>query len=189
MRRNTLTKNDLFRAAIREPLRDALPLGAVMFVLLLVLELLIYHGAPLSRLVLLSVSLAVGFTLLYVATLCCSVLPGLLLLRRQEKRLGFSFSEEGLTKIQPSNKWYLFSDHAKVLAFRRGFIRKVGTPSRNGKIVAWMMIEDLDGKHHTVRTPSMDEAEDLLRWLNREEEYFDPDGFQDFTNYCNRKQG
>lgn len=36
--------------------------------------------------------------------------------------------------------------------------------------MAQMMIEDLDGKCHTVRTPSMDEAEDLLRWLKGETE-------------------
>ena len=165
---HTLTKYDLFRAALRKPLRDALPLLAVMFVFFFLAELLLYHVAP--KLILSGACFAAGYTLFYVVILCCSILPGLLLLRRQEKRLGFSFADEGLTKIQPNHKWYLFCDHAKILAFRRGFIRKVGTPSKYGYYMAQMMIEDLDGKCHTVRTPSMDEAEDLLRWLKGETE-------------------
>ena len=96
---------------------------------------------------------------------CCLPFGGLLLLRRQEKILGFTFEEEGLTEIKTNEKWYLSCEGAKVLAIRGGFIRRAWKPQHVGNFLWKLRIEDTNGKCHIVKA-HLSDLEGLIDWLN-----------------------
>ena len=166
MKRNTaLTKYDLFRAAMREPLRETLPLIPFFFAGLFVWEAVVMHYGNTGRLLLFSAWFAAALWLFLAAVFCCSAAEGLRLLRWQEKSLGFTFEDEGLIEIKPTDKWYLSCKSAKVLAIRRGFIRKAWKPQRIGNFLWELRIEDINGKHHVVKA-HLSDLEELMDWLN-----------------------
>ena len=164
-KRRSLTRSDLFRAAIRKPLQETLPLIPLFFTVLFVWDIVVMHDRNTGRLLLFSVCLAVALWLLLAAILCCSAAGGLRLLRRQEKSLGFTFEDEGLTEIKPNDKWYLSCEGAKVLAIRRGFIRRAWKPQHVGNFLWKLRIEDTNGKCHIVKA-HLSDLEGLIDWLN-----------------------
>ena len=166
MKRNTaLTKYDLFRAAMREPLRETLALIPFFFAGLFVWETVVMHDRNTGRLLLFSACSAVSLWVFIALIFCSLAFDGLLLLHRQEKSLGFTFEDEGLTEIETNDKWYLSSEGARVLAIRRGFIRKVWKPHRVGNFLWKLRIEDINGKRHRVKGHISD-LEGLINWLN-----------------------
>ncbi len=134
-KRGSLTKFDLFRTALRRPLQETLPLIPLFFAVLFVWEAVVVHDRNTGRLLLFSACVATALWLFLAAILCCSAFGGLLLLRRQEKSLGFTFEEEGLTEIKTNDTWYLSCGCAKVLSIRRGFIRRAWKPQRIGNFL------------------------------------------------------
>ena len=163
-KRRSLTRSDLFRAAIRKPLQETLPLIPLFFAGLFVWEAVAMHDRNTGRLLLFSVCLAVALWLLLAAILCCSAAGGLRLLRRREKSRGCTLADAGLTEFEPNDKWYLSCEGAKVLAIRRGFIRKVWKPHRVGNFLWKLRIEDINGKCHIVKA-HLSDLEGLIDWL------------------------
>ena len=84
-KRGSLTKLDLFWAALRKPLRETLPLIPLFFAVLFVWEAVVVHDSNTGRLLLFSACFAAALWLFLAAIICCSAVDGLLLLRRQEK--------------------------------------------------------------------------------------------------------
>lgn len=164
-KRGCLTKFDLFRGAMCEPLRETLPLIPLFFAGLFVWEAVAMHDRNTGRLLLFNACFAVALWLLLAAIFCCSAIDGLLLLHRQEKSLGFTFGDEGLTEIKPNDKWYLSCEGAKVLAIRRGFISRAWKPHRVGNFLWKLRIEDINGKYHIVKA-HLSDLEGLMDWLN-----------------------
>ena len=164
-KRGSLTKFDLFRAAVRKPLRETLPLIPLFFAVLFVWEIVVMHDRNTGRLLLFSACFAVALWLFMVAILCFSTIDGLLLLHRQEKSFGFIFEDEGLTEIKPNDKWYLSCEGAKVLAIRRGFIRRAWIPQHVGNFLWKLRIENTNGKCHMVKA-HLSDLEELIDWLN-----------------------
>ena len=164
-KRGSLTKFDLFRTALRKPLRETLLLIPLFFAVLFVWEAVVVHDRNTGRLLLFSACVATALWLFLAAILCCSAAEGLRLLRRQEMSLEFTFEEEGLTEIKTNDTWYLSCEGAKVLAIRQGFIRKVWKPYRIGNFLWKMRIEDISGKRHVVKA-HLSNIEELMDWLN-----------------------
>ena len=164
-KRGSLTKFNLFRAALRKPLRETLPLFPLFFAGLFVWEAVVMHGRNTGRILLLSACIAATLWLFLAAIVCCTAIDGLLLLRRQERSLGFTFEDEGLTEIKPNDKWYLACEGAKVLAVRRGFIRRAWKPYRVGNFLWELRIEDISGKRHILKA-HLSDIEELVYWLN-----------------------
>ena len=165
MKRNTaLTKYDLFRAAMREPLRETLPLIPFVFAGLFVWETVVMHDRNTDRLLLFSACFAVALWVFIAVIFCCLAFDGLLLLHRQEESLGFTFEDEGLTEIETNDKWYLCCEGARVLAIRRGFIRRAWKPHRVGNSLWKLRIEDINGKRHIVKA-HLSDLEGLIDWL------------------------
>ena len=160
----SLTKSDLLRTAPHKPLRETLPLFPLFFAGLFVWEAVVMHERNTGRLLLSSACFAAALWLFLAAIICCSAIDGLLLLRQQEKTIGFTFEEEGLTEIKTNDKWYLSCKGAKVLAIRRGFIRKAWNPQRIGSFLWEMRIEDINGKRHVVKA-HLSDLEGLTDWL------------------------
>ena len=160
-----LTKFDLFRAALHKLLRETLLLIPFFFAVLFIWEAVVMHDRNTGRLLLFSACVAAALWLFVAAIICCSTAGSLLLLRYQEKCLGFTFEEEGLTKIKPNDKWYLYCGGARVLAIRRGFIRRAWKPQRIGNYLWKMRIEDINGKCHSVKA-HLSDIEKLMDWLN-----------------------
>ena len=166
MKRNTtLTKYNLFHAAMREPLRETLPLIPFVFAGLFVWETVVMHDRNTGRLLLFSACFAVALWVFMAAIFCCLAFDGLLLLYRQEMSLGFTFEDERLTEIETNDKWYLSCEGAKVLAIRRGYIRKVWKPHRVGNFLWKLRIEDINSKCHIVKA-HLSDLEGLIDWLN-----------------------
>lgn len=165
MKRNTtLTKYNLFHAAMREPLRETLPLIPFVFAGLFVWETVVMHDRNTGRLLLFSACFAVSLWVFIAVIFCCLAFDGLLLLHRQEKSLGFTFEDEGLTEIETNDKWYLCCEGARVLAIRRGFIRRAWKPHRVGNFLWKLRIEDINGKCHIVKA-HLSDLEGLIDWL------------------------
>ena len=163
--RGSLTKSDLLRAALHKPLQETMPLIPLFSARLFVWEAVVMHYGNTGRLLLFSAWFAAALWLFLAAVFCCSAAEGLRLLRWQEKSLGFTFEDEGLTEIETNDKWYLSCEGARVLAIRRGFIRKVWKPYRIGNFLWKMRIEDISGKRHVVKA-HLSNIEELMDWLN-----------------------
>jgi len=161
----SLTKFDLFRTALRKPLRETLPLFPLFFAALFVWEAVVKHDGNIGRHLLFSACFAAALWVFMAVIFCSLTFDGLLLLRRQEKILGFTFEEEGLTEIKTNDTWYLSCEGARVLAIRRGFIRKVWKPHRVGNFLWKLKIEDINGKRHIVKA-HLSDIEELIDWLN-----------------------
>ena len=129
---------------MREPLRETLALIPFFFVGLFIWEIVVMHDRNTGRLLLFSACFPAALWLFMAVIFCCLAFDGLLLLHRQEKSLGFTFEDEGLTEIETNDKW---------------------KPHRVGNFLWKLKIEDINGKYHIAKA-HLSNLEGLIDWLN-----------------------
>ncbi len=149
MRERYCTKWLLVKRCTKPLRRPMLALWAA-YVLFFTICSLVRHTAPYTIL------MVNGFWTLFVLLLflvlsLVGAIPGFLLLRRQERCLGFRFADEKIPLDRPDARWFISCDFY-LTAFRRGFLRKTGKIHRIGnRGLCKMAVLDFQGKRYVIR--------------------------------------
>ena len=118
----------LLRKSMRECDRVCILLAAIMTVVFLIAGLIARAstGYGVGTVLLFTVMLALLVAgILWLACFLGGPLPGLIRLRRQEKLLGQRLAEEA-PDGETNRLWYIACEQGTFLAFRRGYLRKIG---------------------------------------------------------------
>jgi len=170
-RQKTITKAMLYFRAMRFFFGMGAALAALTSVIVLVVPLFAYSPLSFWGRILVSVVTTALFLLGFIVIGTLHLLPGFFRIAKQEKLYGFRFRDEMqaeriIETESVSPNWFISVRASGVVAFRKGFITKIGKVDKYYRSATKSRIIATDTSGSTMKIVGRFEVKDKLqKWL------------------------